>query len=195
MTKELTKDGFESTFQSNHLGHFLLTNLLLPDLKPDARAVVLSSGAHFGGKVDLDNLNYEKENSFGFRTYSDTKLQNVLFTIELSRRLKQKPEYAGIVAHACHPGVVASNFFANKDSTLISIVRPLISLMGKDAKTGALTQIYLSVSEEAGPGKKDGLYWDNCQVQAAKKPESQDAELTRKFWDKSAQLCGLKETI
>ncbi|KAI9003486.1 oxidoreductase [Hyaloraphidium curvatum] len=194
--RELTTDGFETTFQSNHLSHFLLTNLLLPDMAPDGRIVVLSSGAHYGGKIDLENLNYEKPNTFGFRVYMDTKLENVLFAKELARRLKQNPGLAGVVAHSCHPGLVATNFGAGALGWLGDYVfRPIVSVIGRDAARGAQCQIYLAVADEAASGKPDGLYWDDCKVMAPKEPEWSDAELQRTFWEVSAKLAGLTETI
>ncbi|KAI9003485.1 short-chain dehydrogenase/reductase SDR [Hyaloraphidium curvatum] len=194
--REVTADGFETTFQSNHLSHFLLANLLLPAMSSDGRIVVLSSALHFNGKIELDNLNYEKPNTFGLRVYADTKLQNALFGKELARRLKQKPALAGIVAHSCHPGLVATNFGNGTFGWLGAyFIRPLVWLVGRGPEQGAQCQIYLSVADEAGPGKPDGLYWDDCKVLPPKEPEWSDTELQRRFWEVSAKLAGLTETI
>ena len=119
----LTEDGNEMTFQCNHLGHFLLTNLLLSKLKEStaARIVNVSSLAHAkiwtdkdGGKFDLDDLNCENQDyNDGGTTYARSKLANVLFTKELAKRLA--PENNHVTTYVLHPGVVETEVRRSKD--------------------------------------------------------------------------------
>ena len=104
-SRQVTKDGFESQFQTNHLGHFLLTHLLIDKLvasKNKPRLINLSSSGHEAGRIDLEDLNSEKSYRVdGFGPYADTKLMNILFTKSLAEK------YAGkLNTYAVHPGVV-----------------------------------------------------------------------------------------
>ena len=101
--RKLTQDGFEMQFGTNHLGHFLLTNLLLDRIKeaPSARIVNVSSSAHRTGKMDFENLNSEKSYS-AWVVYGTSKLANILFTRSLAKRL----EGTHVTANALHPGVI-----------------------------------------------------------------------------------------
>merc|ERR1712115_481755 len=106
--KMKTKDGFEMQFGTNHLGHFLLTNLLMPQLKkaaPGARIVNVSSMAHKSGRINWEDIHYEKTPYHRFTSYSQSKLANVLFSKELAR----KGEGSGVNAYALHPGVIATD--------------------------------------------------------------------------------------
>lgn len=110
MPRTETKDGFEMQLGVNHLGHFLLTNLLLDTLKASApsRIIVLSSIAHQWGNIDKDDLNCEK--SYGqWTAYGRSKLANILFTRELAKRLVG----TGVVANSIHPGAVKVIYFDN----------------------------------------------------------------------------------
>jgi retinol dehydrogenase 12 len=148
-----TKDGFEMQFGTNHLGHFLLTNLLLDLLKKSAasRIVNVSSGAHKSGiGINWDDLMWEK-NYNPLQSYAQSKLANVMFTNELSRRL----DGTNVTAYSLHPGVVktelgryigeASFFY----SAMITLTKPLFLMFAKNMKEGAQTSIYCSVSDEA----------------------------------------------
>ena len=109
-TRLVTEDGLEATFAVNHLAPFLLTNLLLDRLKASApsRVVTVSSAAHKSFTLDLEDLQGERRYS-GFGAYGRSKLANILFTHELSRRL----EGTGVTANCLHPGVVATGIFRN----------------------------------------------------------------------------------
>merc|ERR1712045_789739 len=103
-----TKDGFEMQLGTNHIGHFLLTNLLMPQLKkaaPSARIVNVSSMAHKPGQMNCEDLHYENTPYNRFTAYSQSKLANILFTKELAR----KGEGSGVTAYALHPGVIATD--------------------------------------------------------------------------------------
>jgi NAD(P)-dependent dehydrogenase (short-subunit alcohol dehydrogenase family) len=105
-----TADGIEETFAVNHLGYFLLTNLLLERIiqSAPARIINISSGSHRDGRIDFDNLQLQEGYSWN-RAYGNSKLANILFTIELAERL----EGTAVTANALHPGWVATNIGAN----------------------------------------------------------------------------------
>ena len=135
--KYLTEENLELHMVSNHLGHFLLTNLLLPLLcessiikdRPNTdpvRIVVVSSVMHWYGKIELDNLNSEKQFNPA-RIYNDTKLANLLFTFEMSRKLK-KEGFKNVIVNAVHPGPVQTNLFHNLNY-LGSIIKFLVGLL------------------------------------------------------------------
>ncbi|MFV1999852.1 MAG: SDR family NAD(P)-dependent oxidoreductase, partial [Acidimicrobiia bacterium] len=115
-----TEDGIESTFAINHLGPFLLTDLLLDVLKGSApsRIVTVSSSAHMMGWLDFEDINSERKYG-GMRVYGKSKLANILFTAELAKRL----EGTGVTANAAHPGPVASNFGRNNDGPMRTMVK------------------------------------------------------------------------
>ena len=115
----LTVDGFEMQFGTNHLGHFLLTYLLLDRIKeaPSARIVNVSSGAYRGGKIDFDNLNSEKTYS-QWIAYGNSKLANIVFTRSLAKHL----EGTHVTANALHPGVINTELTRNMSLPLVSMV-------------------------------------------------------------------------
>src|SRR5262249_21179605 len=140
----LTEDGIEATFAVNHLGYFLLTDLLLDAMRAGApaRIVNVASSAHKSGRLDLDDLRAQRGYS-AFAAYSQSKLANVLFNLELARRL----EGSGVTANALHPGVVATNFGSSGSALFrmaIKIARPFFM----SADDGAATSIYLATSPE-----------------------------------------------
>jgi NAD(P)-dependent dehydrogenase (short-subunit alcohol dehydrogenase family) len=185
MERRVTVDGFEATFATNHLGYFLLTNLLLDLLKAGrpARVVNVASGAHASGKIDFDDLNAEKHFS-GFQAYCNSKLMNVLFTFELSRRL----EGTGVTANCVHPGAVASNWGQNDGTRwfrpLMKLAKPFLLTPEK----GARTSLYVASSPEVEG--VTGKYFYKCAPKRTSR-RSQDLELQRKLWDVSAKLTGL----
>src|SRR5580692_4299319 len=107
-----TKDGFELQFGTNHLGHFALTNLLLPHVT--GRVVTVSSGAHREGSIDFDDLNWERKKYRAWRAYGQSKLANLLFTAELQRRLTEAG--STVKATAAHPGYAATNLQSHSGS-------------------------------------------------------------------------------
>ena len=124
-----TEDGIERTFAVNHLNYFLLTSLLLDELKAGApsRIVNVSSGAHQGAELDFDDLGTKQ--NYGFmKAYGRSKLANVMFTYELARRLEE----SGVTANALHPGAVATGFGSNNT---IWYARPLLALFRLFATT------------------------------------------------------------
>ena len=140
--RQLSQDGIEMTFALNHLAYFLLTNLLFDSLKAadSPRIVNVSSEAHRRAHLDFSDLQGEHRYS-GWRAYAGSKLANILFTYELSRRLVG----TGIVANALHPGFVATNFGRNNRSITAALFR-ILQLAAISPEEGAETIIYLASS-------------------------------------------------
>ncbi|CAG0880162.1 unnamed protein product [Darwinula stevensoni] len=183
--RTLTEDNLEYTMAANHFGHFLLTTSLLDLLEKSApsRIVVVSSAIHTYGKVDLDNLNSEKEFS-KYLIYGNTKLANVLFTKELARRL----EGTGVVANCLHPGVVHTEFARWLPQILQPIVHIILSIFIKTPEEGAQTSIHVAVSEEAG--RVNGKYFSDCKM-TVESEKAQDMELAKKLWEAMGLLTWL----
>src|SRR5579862_4738887 len=143
--RHVTADGLERTFALNHLASFLLTNLLLDRLTASApaRIVTVSSGAQARGRIDVDDLQGERNYS-GQRAYSQSKLANVMFTYELARHL----DGTGVTATVLHPGVVRTGFASEDPSSLWKVLLPLIRPLLKSPEKGAATSIYLASSPQ-----------------------------------------------
>ncbi|MEZ4883782.1 MAG: SDR family oxidoreductase [Chitinophagales bacterium] len=184
-----TGDGFETQFQVNHLSHFYLTQLLLDVLKKSApaRIVNVSSAAHLGKKIDFEHLPYGKEKYDGLDVYGQTKLANILFTKELTRRLRQE----GIIAFALHPGVVRTQIGRKNTKGWINwgwkalISLPIFSI---SEKKGAETSLYAATSLELE--KFGGEYLKNNMIVKSSKP-SYNQNTAKKLWELSEKL--LKE--
>ena len=192
----LTEDGFECQFQTNHLGHFLLVNLLLDLIKksPSGRIVVTSSLAHRFGRIDLENIAFAQNYSgHPFLTYCDTKLANVLFTKELARRLKQDDTASNITVNCLHPGTVYTNSIRYNEIWYIKVFLLFMCfLYGQRTEVeGAQTIIHLSVSDDVEG--VSGQYFSDCRP-SNYNPLADDEELARKLWSLSLSLCCLPET-
>ncbi|XP_027004963.1 retinol dehydrogenase 13 [Tachysurus fulvidraco] len=187
--KWITEDGFEAQLAVNHLGHFLLTNLLLGILKSSApsRVVNVSSIAHVGGKIHIDDLFFDKRQYNSLDSYRQSKLANVLFSRQLAQRMKG----TGVASYSLHPGVIHTELSRHVKSKypLLSSVLTLFSfLLMKTPWQGAQTSIYCAVTE--GLGDKSGCYFSDC-AEKEPGPEAKDDELAQKLWDESARLVGL----
>ncbi len=184
-----TQDGFETTFGVNHLGYFLVTNLLLDMLKASApaRVVSVSSRAHERRKgMNFDDLNSEQSYS-GMGVYGDSKLANVLFTYELARRL----EGSGVTANCLHPGVVRSGFGQNNGGFISFAFKSFYTLLTPLTKSnaqGAETSIYLASSPEV-EGVTGKYFADSKETPSS--PASHDQEAARRLWEISEQMTGL----
>ena len=176
--RSLTADGIESTFAVNHLGYFLLTNLLLDLLKKSApaRVVNVSSAAHAYGKIDFDNLQGEKKYG-GFSAYANSKLANVLFTYELARRL----DGTGVTANCLHPGGVATGLFRN----LPKPIEALIKLVTISPEKGADTSVYLASSPEV-EGVTGRYFAKRRETRTSN--ESYNEEVARRLWEVSDEM-------
>jgi len=183
--RRLTEDGLEETFAVNHLAPFLLTNLLLDRLRASspARVVTVASAAHRGAAIPFDDLNGERGFS-GWLAYSWTKLANILFTVELARRL----DGSGVTATCLHPGVVATGFAREGPLLIREFQRFLGRLLLLDPKRGADTLVWLASSPEVA-GASGGYYAKRRLVQPSK--AARDTAAARRLWEVSARLTGL----
>jgi len=179
--RSMTEDGLESTFAINHLGYFLLTNLLLDVLKKSApsRIVNVASTAHKYGKLDINSWVIGREYST-FAAYANSKLANVLFTYELARRL----EGTGVTANCLHPGGVGTNLFRG----LPKFMQALIKLVTISPERGARTSIYLASSPEVEG--VTGKYFARRRQQKSSEA-SHNKEAAHQLWEVSEGLTGL----
>lgn len=188
--KYLTTDGFELQFQSNHLGHFLLTTLLLPLLERSApsRIIIVSSCLHVLGHIDFDNLNFEQYTPDPGVTYCMTKLCNVLMAVELSRRL----DGTGVTANSCHPGLVKTDINRRTPWYIKRVVQPISYFWAKNGVEGAQTQIFLSVASELE--NISGKYFSDCRpIEPSSK--CSDLDLAQKLWSVSEQLTIMRTNV
>jgi retinol dehydrogenase-12 len=185
LSRKTSADGLEMTFATNHMAYFVVTNLLLDRLKatPGARIVSTSSDAHQAGKVDFDDLQSEK--SYGsFRAYGTSKLENILFTRELARRLQG----TGVTANCLHPGFVGTRFGQNNATNfLLKGFARLIMSFGIKPEEGAKTIVYLATSDDVS--KVSGEYFYKCKVEKTTAAAKSDVDAKR-LWGVSAKLAG-----
>jgi NAD(P)-dependent dehydrogenase (short-subunit alcohol dehydrogenase family) len=180
--RQTTVDKLEATFAINHLGYFLLTNLLLDLLKQSApsRIINVSSGAHASGHINFDDLQGEKSYS-GVKAYCHSKLANLLFTRELARRLAGTQ----VTANCLHPGAVATGIFRSLPKPLEAIIK----LVTMSPEKGAQTTIYLASSPAVET--VTGKYFVKC-AEARPSPEAQDDQVASRLWAESARLTHLQ---
>jgi NAD(P)-dependent dehydrogenase (short-subunit alcohol dehydrogenase family) len=183
--RQTTVDGLEYTFALNHLAPFLLTNLLLDLLKASApaRVITVSSGAEQGGRLDFDDLQSEKSYS-AFRVYSTSKLENILFSNELARRLKG----TGVTSNSLHPGFVASDFGKNNPG-LLSMAMVLVRPFAINVEKGAATSIYLASSPEVEG--VTGKFFTKSAEATPSNPMANNEAAARRLWEISEKLCHL----
>jgi retinol dehydrogenase 14 len=184
--RKTTVDGLEYTFAFNHLGYFLLTNLLLDLLKASspARIINVSSSAEGLGKIDFSDLQAEKKYS-GFPVYSSSKLANVMFTYELAKRLQG----TGVTVNALHPGRVKTGFGDNSQTFLMrTLMAALKNLGALTPEQGADTVVYLATSPEV-----EGVTGKFFEKRKEKKtnPQSYDENANKRLWTESAKLVQL----
>jgi len=180
--RQETADGLELTFALNHMGYFLLTNLLLDVLKASApaRIINVSSDAHRRGSINFDDLQHEKSYS-GFPVYSESKLANVLFTYELARRL----EGSGVTANALHPGFVNTNFGSTMSSIPAFFIGIISRLFAMSPEQGAETIIHLASSPEV-EGITGKYFVEKKATRSAS--ESYDEVVAKRLWLVSEEL-------
>ena len=187
-----TKDGFELQFGTNHLGHFALTNLLLPHVT--GRVVTVSSSAHRNGRIDFDDLNWEHKKYRAWRAYGQSKLANLLFTAELQRRLAEAG--SPVLSMAAHPGYAATNLQSHSDSRLMEFAMGTLGnrLLAQDAASGALPTLYVATADLpgntfAGPSGFGGVR--GAPAPCARSKAAGDPEAARRLWQVSEQLTGV----
>jgi NAD(P)-dependent dehydrogenase (short-subunit alcohol dehydrogenase family) len=183
-SRQVTEDGLEKTFALNHMSYFTVTNILLDRLKatPGARIVSTASGAHVGNKLNFDDLQSEKSYS-PFAVYGRSKLMNILFTRELTKRLAG----TGVTANCLHPGFVGTRF-GDESGGLMSWVIKLGKNFALTPEQGAETIIYLASSDDVAG--KSGGYYEKKQFTAPSRAAQSDADAKR-LWDISAKIAGM----
>ncbi|CAD7011955.1 unnamed protein product [Ceratitis capitata] len=190
--RTLTEDGFEMQIGINHMGHFLLTNLLLDWLQksPPSRIVVVASLAHGRGEIKKDDLNSELDYD-NRGAYAQSKLANVLFTRELARRLAG----TGVTVNALHPGVVATDIVRDAGTSFKSFVFYIILNyvawpLTKTIKNGAQTTLYAALDLDLV--EVTGKYFSDCKLKDVSK-QAQDDQLAAWLWDTSVEWTMNKE--
>jgi NAD(P)-dependent dehydrogenase (short-subunit alcohol dehydrogenase family) len=196
-TRELTPDGFERQFGTNHLGHFALTGLLMPALlrSPAPRVVTVSSLAHRHGQIRFDDLQWDKDYN-PWRAYDQSKLANLMFGLELDRKVRA----AGgtLLSIPVHPGVSRTSIFTNgpspsdRKTMLMKIVAPF--LMQSD-EAGALPALYAATDPEAQGGKYIGpdgfMAFKGSPVVETPRPQALDEAVAKRLWTVSEELTGV----
>jgi NAD(P)-dependent dehydrogenase (short-subunit alcohol dehydrogenase family) len=194
--RELTEDGFERQFATNYLGPFALTALLLPQVKPvhGSRVVTVSSGVANFAKIDFDNLQSERVYKPMFGAYAQSKLADLIFALELQRRLGTVA--SPVQSTAAHPGYAVTNLqgehlsFGNRLATVF--LKPFLS---QDAAHGALPTLYAAVAPQAQAGcmfGPDGWQEMKGYPTYARIPvAAQDAVTAKRLWEESERLTGV----
>jgi len=188
-TRQECIDGIEMTFALNHLGYFLLTNLLLDTLKASApaRIINVASYGHASGRIDFDDLQGRREYN-GMQAYRQSKLANVLFTYELARRLAG----TGVTVNAVNPGLVATRFGLNNfgviPARIVNLLIRVYGLVGANAEQGAQTSIYLATSPNVEG--ITGKYFEK-QTAVPSSEESYDPATASRLWQVSEAMTGL----
>ena len=190
-----TEDNFEMQIGTNHLGHFLFTNLLVDKLKASApaRIINLSSLAHEMGFIDLQDLNYETRKYDSFQAYAQSKLANILFTRELSRRVKN----LGITCYAVHPGAVETelarhieDWFGSFKDVVMTLMVPFFKIFWKRPIDGCQTSVDCAVNPLLA--NETGKYYADCKE---KEPmfQAKDDRMAKMLWDQSENLVELQK--
>ena len=193
---ERTADGFERQFGTNHLGHFALTGLLVPQLLAASapRVVTVSSLAHRNGKIDLDDLQNDKAYQ-PWPAYNDSKLANLLFAEELDRRARAV--HSKLISIAVHPGVARTSIIDNgpngKDfkSAVVKLLAPILT-QGDDA--GALPTLYAATSPQAHGGEyigPDGFKELKGSPKVVQPQQKTDPAVAQGLWKASEELTGV----
>ncbi len=190
-TPELrTADGFELQIGTNHLGHFALTNLLLGHIT--GRVVTVASNAHKPGKVDLGDLNWEHRPYNFFAAYNQSKLANLLFTGELTRKLATAG--SPVIATAAHPGYAATNLTANSGSWIKGAIMAIGDrVLAQSATVGALPTLYAAVEDIPGDtyvGPSGLGEWRGRPKIVGRSKAARDRESAAALWSLSEELTG-----
>jgi NAD(P)-dependent dehydrogenase (short-subunit alcohol dehydrogenase family) len=172
----MSVDGFELTFATNHLGPFLLTELLLEHLSAAARIINVASRIHYRARIDFTAITDPQARYRAAAAYAQSKLANVLHTFALARRLAGTAR----TVNCLHPGVVASNLLPR----WLRLVKPLISRVIFDCERGACTTLYLALSDTLSG--TSGLYFDENQAPQPAAPLANDPALQDRLWEMSA---------
>lgn len=184
LQRRVSEDGYELTLATNHLGPFLLTNLLLPQLQAagEARVVTVASNSHYRGRIDFADL-HNSRNYGGYQAYCDSKLANVLFALALARRLRG----TRVTSNAVHPGTVASDIWP-RDKPLLqlasAVARPFMLGTAKGAEP------LVSLASAPRLASVSGRYFDRLREREPSR-QAQDNDLQDALWRVSAELVRL----
>lgn len=190
-----TEDGFESQMGVNYFSHFLLTGLLLDVITGTAgsRIVSLASNAHRKGRINFDDLNWEKGYS-PMAAYQQTKLACLVFSFELQRRLEKKGYRT--ISVAAHPGLSMTDLVRHIPKWLIYLAQPLTALFTHSPEKGALPTVYAALGKDVKGGEYFGPQgyseWKGKPGRAVAMPHSLDEELGRRLWKVSEELTGIR---
>jgi NAD(P)-dependent dehydrogenase (short-subunit alcohol dehydrogenase family) len=182
-----TSDGFELQIGTNHLGHFTLTNLLLPHITD--RVVTVSSGAHRFGSIRLDDLNWEHGRYNRWRAYGQSKLANLLFTLELQRRLAESG--SDVRAVAAHPGYARTKLQHHTESVLHRGVLAFTDLVAQSDEMGALPTLYAATEDVPGGSYvgPDGIGEQRGHPRLVGRTKAAgDQQTARRLWELSEEL-------
>lgn len=188
----VTKDGFDLQFGTNHLGHFALTNLLLPHLSD--RVVTLASGAHRAGDIHFEDFALRSRRYSLAETYGQSKLANLLFTLELERRLRSSG--SAVRSLAAHPGYSATNLgLKGRSKPLVATVNLAGRLLAQTTEQGALPTLFAATQDlpgasYLGPDGRGELHGSPCMV--GRSAKASDPALARRLWDASEELTGIR---
>ncbi len=191
LPEQRTRDGFEMQIGTNHLGHFALTNLLLPQVT--GRVVTVASGAHRTGKIDLDDLNWERRDYQRWRAYGQSKLANLLFTLELQRRLTEAG--STVLAVAAHPGWAATQLQHRTENRLQDVLMRIGNrVIATSDEQGALPTLYAATQDvpPAGYVGPDGLQEARgYPTLVGRSAAASDGTTARELWELSERLTGV----
>ena len=186
-----TADGFELQFGTNHLGHFALTNLLLPSIT--GRVVTVASGAHKAGVLDLDDLDFARSGYTAVKGYGRSKLANLLFTLELERRLREAG--TAVRALASHPGYTLSNLGTKgRNKHLVKLVHVAGRYLAQTEAQGAWPTLYAATQDLPGAGYvgPDGRFeLHGHPALVGRSAAASDPVLARRLWETSERLTGV----
>jgi len=185
-----TADGFELDLGTNHLGHFALTALLLPHVT--GRVVTLASQAERMGRLDFDDLDWERRPYDAARAYNDSKLANLLFTAELDRRLRDRG--SAVRAVAAHPGLVTTAIYDAPAGSRRNLFDRLLPRLGQDAEHGALPVLYAATEDVAGGafvGPQHLLHMRGGAQPIARSARAADPALATRLWQASEVMTGV----
>ncbi len=194
-----TKDGFESQFGTNHLGHFALTAKLMPAIlsAPSARIVNVSSVGHRSGDIEFNTLLLDRSNYKRWRAYYRSKLANLLFTYEMHRRL-DRAQIENLSSLAAHPGVARTNL-AQGMGFVGTLLKPIAFLFVQSAQMGALPILRAATDPTAQSGQYYGpnkpRERSGFPIVVSSSPDSHNEENARQLWERSEELTGVKFEI
>ncbi|KEI44316.1 oxidoreductase [Saccharopolyspora rectivirgula] len=201
--KRTTRDGFELQIGTNHFGHAALTWLLLPAMAPGARVVTVSSLAHWGGSLDLTDLNFQRRTYRPMKAYSQSKLANLLFALQLDRAAREAGR--DLISVCAHPGISATELGLNSvrlrslPAPLLGVARAVNRVIGQNPGTGALPQLHAATAPDVrggdyfgpgGPGELRGH-----PERARRSRAAQDVRTAERLWQITAELTGIEPPL